>query len=94
MTSEIPFLNYDNNQIFQNNNQNDIKNNDEKFIETNDNIDINNLNIKNNNNDLNDSIKLNNKSDFYQNELEWINYLKQSKINLEEINNLLLSNVG
>ena len=99
MTSEIPLFNdsnYENNQLFKINNENNINNNDEKSIEKIDNIlDNNDLNIKNNN--LNNSIKSNNINDLNENKLissiEWINYFKQSKINLEEINKVLLSNV-
>ena len=68
---------------------------------------INNSNINNNNNERNINMNENNDNENIDNTLnesepnknklmsskEWINYFKQSKINLEEINNALLSNV-
>ena len=103
MSSNISFLNnsnYDNNQEI--NIQNNINNNDNKENEDNLNINDMNMNTNINNNNLNESIKSNNnRNNLSQNRLfntnsnssEWINYFKQSKINLEEINKLLLSNV-
>ena len=47
-----------------------------------------------NNDDLNESIKSNNQNDNkLMSSSEWMKYFKESKINLEEINKLLLSNV-
>ena len=68
---------------------------------------INNSNINSNNNERNINMNENNDNENIDNTLnesepnknklmsskEWINYFKQSKINLEEINNALLSNV-
>ena len=77
-SSEIPNLNINNNEINQ-----DISN-------FNNNIDKENININNENNNMNDTESNNNKM---LSSKEWLNYFNQSKINLEEINNALLSNV-
>ena len=67
----------------------------------NSNINMNNFERMQNPNENNENININNntlnETDTNRNKLmsskEWINYFKQSKINLEEINNALLSNV-
>ena len=66
-----------------NNSSNNMNN-----LENSQNIDDNKENI--NNNDINETETNRNKLLTSQ---DWINYFKQSKINLEEINNALLSNV-
>ena len=67
------------------NNSNINSNNNERNINMNENIDNENID-----NTLNESEPNKNK---LMSSKEWINYFKQSKINLEEINNALLSNV-
>ena len=70
-----------------------INNNNEKNQSINDfneNINKENININNTNNTLNHTESNQNK---IMSSREWINYFNQSKINLEEINNVLLSNV-
>ena len=67
-----------------NNSSNNMNN-----LENSQNIDDNKENI-NNNNVINETETNRNKLLTSQ---DWINYFKQSKINLEEINNALLSNV-
>ena len=96
MASDVPFLNnssYDNNFLYQNNKQNNNSNENNK--ENNDKMNLNDLNL--NSNELNESIKSINKNDLNRNKLmssiEWIKFFKKSKINLEEINKVLLSNV-
>ena len=80
-------------------NENDKKNVDDIYINKNNNNteENENINMNNTNSNLNDSIKINNQNDSNKRKLmssiEWINYIKQSKINLEEINKVLLSNV-
>ena len=98
--SEIPILN--NTSIENNNNQNQqmnvlnsLNDNNENSNDNNNKQKLNNINsINNNNDDLNESIKSNNQNEnFLVSSMEWIKYFKDSKINLEEINKLLLSNV-
>ena len=91
MSNEIPFLN---NSNFDNNNPLIQKvNNNQNVDNNNNNLEkINNMNF--NNDDLNESIKSNNLNDNkLMSSSEWVKYFKESKINLEEINKLLLSNV-
>ena len=79
-SSEIPILN-----------NSDINANKEKSVlkKNSTSLEIDNKN-NNNINMLNESESNNNK---LMSSNEWINYFKQSNINLEEINNALLSNV-
>ena len=98
--SEVPIINNlnfenNNNQQQQMNELNSRNENNENNNDNNNNNNIQNINnININNDDLNESIKSNNQN---ENNLasprEWIKYFKDSKINLEEINKLLLSNV-
>jgi hypothetical protein len=80
-SSEIPILN-----------NSDINANKEKSVlkKNSTSLEIDNQNNNNNINMLNESESNNNK---LMSSNEWINYFKQSNINLEEINNALLSNV-
>ena len=87
-SSEIPQLNNSN-----------INNNKEKSIlkKNSTTIEIENQNLNNSNIISNNIINKLNETDSNNNKLmsskEWINYFKQSNINLEEINTALLSNV-
>ena len=90
-SSEIPILNTNIiNYIYYINS--DINANKEKSVlkKNSTSLEIDNQNNNNNINMLNESESNNNK---LMSSNEWINYFKQSNINLEEINNALLSNV-
>ena len=79
----INYIYYINSDINANKEKSDLKKNSTS-------LEIDNQNNNNNINMLNESESNNNK---LMSSNEWINYFKQSNINLEEINNALLSNV-